>query len=172
MSIPFALFRLQTLPSCQLFNMEMARSILASILLRQIWPIIDHSCDPLLRREILTGFLVGPALRKSSKLSDVMRFNVGALGQTGHSSSGLRRPLNSWGGGGELGWGTNAGNSLRSWRFLALDSLCPTIPPFTLEHFRFSFLCLAVGSLFSMTAFVFELFMKQLLCTNKSIHET
>ena len=104
-----------------------------------------------------------PAFRKYSKLSDVMRFTVGGLGQTGHFIKWSNEALEFVRCRGRAWLWKEKKELYQQLKNSAFDTLYPTVRPFTLQHFKFSFLCLAVGSMSSVISFVRKLIMKQLL---------
>ena len=117
---------------------------------------------PVTPGEILLGFHVGPALRKYSKLSEPMGANMRAFSQAGliakwsdDGSEFVRRRGRAW-------LKKDRKELYEQLKALAWDTLYPSVRPFTLQHFTFSFLCLLIGSALSVVAFVSEVFPKKL----------
>ena len=93
-----------------------------------------------------------------------MSVTFGGLGQTGYFSKWSMEGFEfiRWRG---QAWPKNERKEIyEQLKAVAFKTLYPTLRPFTPHHFTFSLLCLAVGSMFSITAFASELVTDQLIC--------
>ena len=116
---------------------------------------------PAKQGESFFGILIGPAFRKYSKLSEVMSITIAALGETGHFLKRSEEALETARRRGRSWLKTGRKTLYHHLKTMALESLYPTMKPFSLHHFTFSFLYLSAGCILAVAAFLSEFFVKQ-----------